>query len=173
MNIIGMNDIFVMYTNLPTPKEQFEKAMEYMEDIQGMRVRAPKHIADIIAESVHERMILVIYGSNLIERAGENLDETKRICEAIFRGEEVSPNPRSDAYRQKLAAWVKANKTKDEAQEHITRTRSEVIHHARALRYIIEAVITRMEDFSEQLLLDTHRKLCTEINHPTYKTPWR
>lgn len=97
-----MNDKVTMYHDLPTPKEHFEKAMEYMEDIQGMRVRAPKDAADVIAESIQEGMILVTFGSNLIERAGENFDETRRICEAIFRGEDISPKPRSDAYRQKL-----------------------------------------------------------------------
>ena len=66
--IIRMNDKVIMYTELPTPEEQFEKAMEYMEDIQGMRASAPKDAARIMAESVQEDTILMIFGSNLIQR---------------------------------------------------------------------------------------------------------
>ena len=36
-----MNDKVIMYTKLPTPKEQFEKAMKYMEDIQGSMSNRP------------------------------------------------------------------------------------------------------------------------------------
>ena len=170
---IKMNDNILWYTDLPTPKAQFEEAMKFMGDIQGMRATNPKGAATLMAESVQEGMILVIFGSNLIERAGENLDETKRICEAIFRGEHVSPKPQTDAYRQKLEAWVHANKTEEGGEEHIMRTRNEVIQHAMALQYITDAVVTRQERFSEQLILDTHRILCHEVNHPKYSTPWR
>ena len=138
-----------------------------------MRASAPKDAAALMAESVQEGMILVIFGSNLIERAGESLDETKRICEAIFRGEEVAPKPRTDAYRQKLEAWIHSKKTEEGGEEHIMRTRNEVIQHARALQYMTEAVITREEPITEQLILDTHRILCHDVNHPKYKTPWR
>ena len=64
-----------------------------------------------MVESVQEGMILVIFGSNLIERAGENLGETNRICEAIFCGEDVLSKPRTGAYRQKLEVWVQAKRT--------------------------------------------------------------
>ena len=118
-------------------------------------------------------MILVIFGSNLIESAGENLDETKRICEAIFYREDVPPKPRTDAYRQRLEIWIHAKKTEEGGEEHIMRTRNEVIQHARALQYMTEAIITREEPISEQLILDTHRILCHDVNHPKFNTPWR
>ena len=81
---IKMNDHILMYTDLPTPKAKFEEAMKYMSDIQGMRTTNPKGVVTLMVESVQESMILVIFGSNLIERVGENLDETKRICESNF-----------------------------------------------------------------------------------------
>ena len=62
-----------------------------------------------------------------MERAGVNLDETRRICETIFRGEDVSSKPRTDAYRQILEAWVQAKKTEHGGEEHIVRSRNEVI----------------------------------------------
>lgn len=170
---IGMNDKVIMYKDHPTPKEQFEKVMEYMEDIQGMQVRAPKDAADIIAESVQEGMILVILGSNQIERAGGNLDETKRICEAIFRWRRRIAKPSFGCLQTEVGGLDQGQQNRDRAQEHITRTRNEVVQHARVLQYIIEAIITREEDFSEQLFLDTHCIFCKEVNHPIYKTPWR
>ena len=66
-----------------------------------------------------------------------------------------------------------AKKTEEGGQEHIIRTRNEAIQHAKALRYITEAVITREEDFSKELIINTHRILCQEVNHPKHKAPWR
>ena len=45
------------------------------------------------------------------------------------------------------------------AQEHVLRTRNEVIQHAKVLKYVIEAVIRGMEVFGKQMVMETHRIL--------------
>ena len=53
------------------------------------------------------------------------------------------------------------------------RIRKEVIWCARALQYITEAVITREEDFFEEMVINTYRILCHDVNHSKYKRSWR
>lgn len=81
-----MNDRALMYSTEATPRAQFEQAMGYIEDIQGLRKAVPETAAELIAEAVQSDMISVIFGRNTMERAGLGLDETKRIRNAIFRG---------------------------------------------------------------------------------------
>ena len=84
--------------NLPSPKEQFEKAMEYMEEWEPALQRMPQALW--LSQSKQEGMILVVFGSR--ESGGELGRFVKRSSvERMYR-----QSPLTDAYRQKLEAWV-------------------------------------------------------------------
>ena len=57
-----------------------------------------KSKAELIAGAVQEDTMLVIFESNQVQRAGENLDQTRRLCEATVHGEEVDVRPRETEY---------------------------------------------------------------------------
>ena len=127
----------------------------------------------MIANTLEDDMILVIFGSNLIERAGLNLDHTKRLCQAIFRGEHYEMTERSGPYEQRSQGWLQAkHAASGEGEKHQIRQRAEVVQHALALRYIVDAIVTtRDRPFSEDILKETHRILITGVDHPRYDTP--
>ena len=128
----------------------------------------------MIANTLEDDMILVIFGSNLIERAGLNLDHTKRLCQAIFRGENYEMTERSGPYEQRLQGWLQdKHAASGEGEKHQIRQRAEVVQHALALRYIVDAIVTRDQPFSEDILKETHRILITGVDHPKYDTPWQ
>ena len=89
----------------------------------------------MIANTLEDDMILVIFGSNLIERAGLNLDHTKRLCQAIFRGEHYEMTERSGPYEQRSQGWLQAkHAASGEGEKHQIRQRAEVVQHVLALR---------------------------------------
>ena len=61
-----MSDNVMLYSKESTPVKQFEQAMKHMDDIQGMRKRASETAANVIAQSIEDDMILVIFGINHI-----------------------------------------------------------------------------------------------------------
>lgn len=147
--------------------------MRYIGEIHELRVTSPKAAAAAITETIHEDMSQSIFGSNFIERAGLGLDQTKKYCDAIFRGEEVDVSPREDEYQAKLEAFVESKINVADAAHHILRSRNEVIQHARAMQFITNALVMEGQELSEELIKDTHRMLCTGVDHPKYGTPWR
>jgi len=169
---IRMNSDYIIHSSNPDPIAQFEEAQTYFLDIQCLHAKDPVSASEIIQNTLVEEMSNVIFGSNYIERAGEDLLETMRICQAIFRGEEVDDfDERSPNYQRRLENFV-MKKTGAE-QDHIIRSRREVIQHAFALQHITDAVVNKNELWTEGLILDTHRILCQGIDHPKYGTPWR
>lgn len=82
-----MNDRVKNYSTEATASAHFAQALNHTDCIQQLRKRtsAPSTAATPIAAAVQEDMTLVIYNSNAIEDAGLGFDETKRICEVIFR----------------------------------------------------------------------------------------
>ncbi|KAL8701118.1 MAG: hypothetical protein Q9201_005083 [Fulgogasparrea decipioides] len=170
---IRMDGNRLWYSKAPTSKAQFEEAMTYVGEIHILRQQSPKLAAEAIAEIIRNDMIDCIFGSNYIERAGLGLDETRRICEAIFREEQIDVTACTPEYEAKLEALVKSKMSAADAAIHILRSRNEVVQHARAMQFITDALVTKGEELSEQLIKDTHRILVTNVDHPKYGTSWR
>ena len=158
--VMRMNSDCLIYSTEPTTTEHFKEAMMYMDEIESMRRSEPEIVAESMAESIQQDMVLAMFGSNAIERVGENLDETRRLCEMIFRGEEANGVDRIPEYKQ------------TQEEEQIVRKRNEVVQHAHALRYITTAVVVEHQPFSEYLVTETHRILLTGVNHERYGTKW-
>ncbi|EQK98994.1 hypothetical protein G6O67_008364 [Ophiocordyceps sinensis] len=104
-------------------------------------------------------LISVVYGSNLIESAGQDLPITIKICQDVFDGKEVDPNiPEHDPeYKQHLENLLKTYRKCD--MPNVIRSRLEVINHAKALNYMSNKVVLNNEEVSEAFILQTHRIL--------------
>lgn len=112
-----------------------------------------------------DSMAHVVYGSNHIERAGMGLDETLSICRDIFDGLDVDAanvDERTPTY-EALLAELRSRNIRNPGKTDIIRSRREVIQHAQAMKYILDAALNRDEPLSEELILETHRRLCDGI----------
>ena len=74
-----------------SPKDLFKKATDIYKIIQEKLEEKGSVGTALISDTLTRYLGTVIFGSNYIERAGLNLEETNKICERIFRGEFVDP----------------------------------------------------------------------------------
>ncbi|KAI9793671.1 MAG: hypothetical protein M1816_007566 [Peltula sp. TS41687] len=162
---ITMNSAYRQIANTEDPTTLFEKASGYLLNIRDMMKTTEAQKSDVLEKNLVQQMSHVVFGSNHIERVGLGLDETIKICEAVFRGEDVDPNDvdeRSSAYRRCLDLLVK-QKVKANKQ-HVVRSRREVIQHALALRHITTAMAVDDKPLTEDLILETHKIFCSGID---------
>ncbi|GLA50021.1 hypothetical protein AnigIFM63604_006035 [Aspergillus niger] len=153
-----------------SPKDLFKKATDFYNIIQEKLKDKGNEGTAIISDTLTRHLGTVIFGSNYIERAGLNLEETIKICEIIFRGEFVDPEKipeRESDYEKKL---IEAIRSKTPAS-HIIRSRREVVQHALALNFLINEMVVKDKPLSEDLILRTHRIL-TEYIDTAGGIPW-
>ncbi|KAI2908375.1 hypothetical protein CBS147320_9706 [Aspergillus niger] len=67
-----------------SPKDLFKKATDFYNIIQEKLKDKGNEGTAIISDTLTRHLGTVIFGSNYIERAGLNLEETIKICEIIF-----------------------------------------------------------------------------------------
>jgi hypothetical protein len=86
----------------------------------------------------------MIFGSNLIERAGGGYELTIELCKEIFIGKDV------------LA---------------VIKSLREMVQHTLALKHIVEHMVVRNRNLTEELILATHKILCDGIETSDYFPP--
>ncbi|OGM43520.1 hypothetical protein ABOM_008073 [Aspergillus bombycis] len=146
-----------------SPMDMFKKATDFYNVIQGKLKERGSDGVSILSEILTRHLGTVIFGSNYIERAGLNLEETIKICERIFRGEYVDPEhipEREIDYEKKLIGTIHS-KTR---ASHIIRSRREVVQHALALNFLSTEMVVKDKPLSEDLVLRTHHILTESIN---------
>lgn len=110
----------------------------------------------------HDQMSRLVFGSNMIERAGLNLDITLKLCGRVFDGEDVRVDdidPRSPEYAASLSSIADIKGIRSPNLGYVHRSRAEIIQHAQALKYITDAALDRDLPLTEELILETHRIL--------------
>ncbi|KNG85975.1 hypothetical protein ANOM_006099 [Aspergillus nomiae NRRL 13137] len=145
------------------PIDMFKKATDFYNVIQEKLKERGSDGVTLLGEILTRHLGTVIFGSNYIERAGLNLEETINICERIFRGEYVDPEhipEREVDYEKKLIGAIHS-KTR---ASHIIRSRREVVQHALALNFLITEMVVKDKPLSEDLILRTHHILTESIN---------
>ena len=170
---IRMGDTRLFYSKSSKPRQQFEEALGYLTEIQAYGREHPDKTADIMSQCVQDDMKLVIFGSNMIEKAGLDRAETFRLIDKVFRGQDVDVQERDEHYKKQLEKYTKDKQGALEAEHHILRSRLEVVQHARALWFLTNAFVTENKPLSEELIKETHRILCMNVSHPKYETPWQ
>jgi len=154
-----------MSDNIGDPEPLFKEIAEVIEHIRNI----PKtDFEEIIKANLEDGMINIIFSSNNIERAGQSLDETIRICRAIFAGKTIAAEDiteRSEEYQSQLEALIKAKRTDGNLDlQHVIRSRKEVIQHAKALNHMVQAIAVNNEPLTEDLIQETHGILVTGID---------
>ncbi|KAF4970844.1 hypothetical protein FSARC_2210 [Fusarium sarcochroum] len=104
------------------------------------RISAAMPWKDMLDDYYIEKLSRMVYGSNMIENAGGDLDTTLDICQQIFEGKQVKGY---DSF--------------------IKRGHREIIQHAKATYYIFDQII-KGKDLSEEMILKTHRILTAGID---------
>ncbi|CAL5874355.1 uncharacterized protein PFLUO_LOCUS8651 [Penicillium psychrofluorescens] len=120
------------------------------------------HILDCLAR--------MVYGSNMIERAGAGSQITLKLCHAIFRGEKIPEDigETDEEFLTLKQSLVRNNLPADTSA--VLRSRREIVQHAKAAAYIVNQLCIRGQDLSEEIILETHRILTYRVDAES--TPW-
>ncbi|KAF4504633.1 hypothetical protein G6O67_008060 [Ophiocordyceps sinensis] len=106
-------------------------------------------------------MIIAVFGSNMIERAGLGWDITLHLCRRIIAGEDVGEISERDAdYQDALVKLCMQQPNLENMPCHaILRGRNEIVQHVKAFQHLINAFVTDKQSLSEDLIKETHRIL--------------
>ncbi|PLB48789.1 Fic-domain-containing protein [Aspergillus steynii IBT 23096] len=137
--------------NQESPSDLFKKATDFCSTIQERVTEKGSGGFKILSNTLTKQSGTAIFGSNYIESAGLDLEETINICERVFRGEHIHSGTLTS---------------------HIVRSRREVIQHALAFQHIITRMVLNDEPLTEELILNTHYILTKKIDTPG-GTSWR
>jgi Fic family protein len=144
------------------PKEDFETAHDLTREIVLLLWAGgvPSGAMQAALEDVTRiGMAHAVYGSNRIEGVGMGREETMRLCKHVFGGA-LGAWEDSPRCSEKLEAFLANDAEEDEGG---ILKRREVLQHALAFRYIVDAFVVRGEPLTQQLVLATHRILCDKI----------
>ncbi|CAJ0541199.1 Ff.00g079310.m01.CDS01 [Fusarium sp. VM40] len=111
----------------------------------------------------------MVYGSNMIESAGGNLDVTLKLCRDVFEGKPVDAqlNDRDAVYQALKLELI----NHPDVHDAILRSRREIVQHAKAAQYMITQVAILGNHLSEEIILETHRLLTYKLDTED-GTPW-
>ncbi|CAG9939212.1 unnamed protein product [Clonostachys rosea f. rosea IK726] len=140
------------------------KEFEYLIDKVAEMLKGQPANLDMFDQVLVETLATMVYGSNLIESAGAGFGITKKLCEAIFKSEEIREEiiERDNDYellKQELMAKNLPHSFLAVLQSH-----REIIQHAKATRYMIQQVYLDGKDISEEIILEAHRILTFKID---------
>ncbi|KAJ6256137.1 hypothetical protein Dda_8972 [Drechslerella dactyloides] len=159
--------IYQTQESLDLANQQYNHLLEI---INVIRSKWQNNHAKQMAFRIESELCRMVFGSNFIERAGTSYDETVQICCKVFR--EELPSRQTEEYTADLATLMGGLQLdspyapNDSKEAVIQRARLEVIQHARALSFFFENFMANEEEpLSENLILQTHRILCTGYDH--------
>ena len=106
----------------------------------------------------------LVFGSNQIENAGAGLEITLKLCQAIFRGEEVPDEigERDDEYKTIKQNLLQRNLPA--GSQFVLRSRREIVQHAKATSYTFNELYIRGKNLTEDIILETHRILTYHVD---------
>lgn len=161
---IRADEVYRTYTDAQNPRELFEKATGYLDNLR--KSQRTQQQEEILIKEIHEMMIHAIFGSNRIEGAGLNLDITINLCRQILRGEEVKDiDERTPEYQSKLMELSRLDDSlKDMPLQFIMRGRREIVQHAKAMMYLFHNFVALELDLTEDLIKETHSILCKGVS---------
>lgn len=129
-----------------------------------------------VQEIAFENFILyclasIVYGSNMIERAGSGPGITLKLCMAIFRSEEVSGDIReTEDEFLKLKKYLLRNNLPANTSA-VLCSRREIVQHAKAASYLISQLCIHDQDLNEEIILQTHQILTYKVD--AENTHWK
>jgi len=148
----------------PELLQQVDKLQDFLQASSSPQQKAA------FDDHILESLTRMVFGSNLIEKTGTGFDITWDLCMKVFKGEQVPEeiDERDPEYHRIKAELFRAKLPVNSAA--ILRSRREVVQHAKAAAYMINAICLQDRELSEEIILETHRILTYKIDAESM--PW-
>ncbi|KAK3363853.1 fido domain-containing protein [Lasiosphaeria hispida] len=158
-NILGGDhDPDDLHEELAQLSNELGQVMQSFPSASAKESLADEYLLDVLSK--------MIFGSNYIETTGGGLDVTLKICQAIFKDEDV-PEIIDDGdpdYEMHKRDAMRNDKGIHPDTSCILRSRREIIQHARAASHILSEIYLHDKDLDEGIILETHRILTKGID---------
>ncbi|KAJ5793787.1 hypothetical protein N7457_000386 [Penicillium paradoxum] len=112
----------------------------------------------------------MVYGSNMIEKAGSDWDITFKLCLAVFQGEEIPDEIEEDTQDYKALKESLIRQNLPASNSAVLKSWREVVQHAKAAEFMMHELRTFRKDLSEEMILKIHGILTHKIDADS--TPW-
>ncbi|KAJ9165241.1 Fic-domain-containing protein [Coniochaeta hoffmannii] len=146
------------------PDDLHEEMVRYGSEIAEALQSAPQSSETLVDDFLLDTLSKMIFGSNYIEQAGSGPDITLKLCRQVFRGDDLPDTiEERDPDYARLKAELLSQGIAPSVQV-VLRTRREIIQHAKAASYIMTHVYLYEKDLTEDLILETHRRLTHGID---------
>ncbi|THY02675.1 hypothetical protein D6D02_08350 [Aureobasidium pullulans] len=143
-----------VFTDIKKTRAQISS---FLQSSAGQDALINDYFLDLISRIVH--------GSNLIEKAGSNLEITHALCKIALETSENTTediSPQDSLYNLLKDDLFKQDRPTNEAE--IQKSYHEVIQHCRALNFLISEVVTQDNPLSETLILEAHKILTYKVD---------
>ncbi|CAG8372975.1 unnamed protein product [Penicillium salamii] len=170
---IAMDDAYSysIGTNDFEPEEVFPEIVNLADQLSSWLKdhEDPEH-ETAFENYILDRLIAMVFGSNMIERAGSTARITYKLCLAVFRGEEIPEDigETDEEFLELKKALLRKNLPAN--TQAVLRSRREIIQHAKATAFIINQLCICDRDLTENILLQTHQILTYKVDADD--TPW-
>ncbi|KAJ9657424.1 hypothetical protein H2198_004299 [Neophaeococcomyces mojaviensis] len=151
------------------PSKEFLEAVALIEELKdilpGDNINQ-SGLESIYTSFMHQTMCEFVFGSNMIEGAGLDLNTTICLCNEVFNGQIVDAacvDSHHKFYNEMLLFLQRHRNIEKVSPSETLKLLREVIQHAQALKHITDATLLRNEPLTENLILETHRILCASI----------
>jgi Fic family protein len=129
----------------------FEEASKLMKEIAK---NLSSTDALVVEEFLVGSMILAVFSSNYIERAGLSIDQTTKICRRIFAGEKaVAENVDEKDCKEAMKYLIERDGPEKATKRHVIQSRAEIIQHLHAMDHITQAMLMKkmVKDFNKDI----------------------
>lgn len=146
------------------PDGLHEEMVRYGSQVAEILRSRPPSSETLADEYLLDMLSKMVFGSNYIEHAGSGFDITLDLCRTIFKGDQVPDViDEKDPEYARLKAELLRQGCAPSVQV-VLRTRREIVQHAQAASYIMTQVYLDEKDLTEELILETHRRLTYGID---------
>ncbi|KAF5598325.1 hypothetical protein FPANT_3771 [Fusarium pseudoanthophilum] len=158
------SQLFSSQTSLPqqSPATTFAVTTprSFVAELSLMTGLEPNNIIEVLSR--------MIYGSNMISNAGGSLPTTYRICNALFRGQEIPEKIAQNDFEYNEIRGHMEFRQIPVSPESIMQCYRETVQHAAAAKYLITKIVIQQRYYDEATFQQAHGILThsTDLSRP-------
>ncbi|PNP80061.1 hypothetical protein FNYG_06771 [Fusarium nygamai] len=128
----------------------------FVASLSSMTQLDPNNIMEVLSR--------MIYGSNMISKAGGSLPTTYRICYAVFQGQQIPEEIAENDFEYKEIREHMEFRQIPVSHESILQCYRETVQHAQAAKYLITKIVLQGRYYDEATIQHAHGILTHQIH---------
>ncbi|KAF5603102.1 hypothetical protein FPCIR_1600 [Fusarium pseudocircinatum] len=149
----------------PAMTSEILTSHSFVESLSSVTQLEPNNIMEVLSR--------MIYGSNMISKAGGSLSTTYRICYAVFQGQQIPEQIAENDFEYKeIREHMEFRRMRDHMEfrqipvthESILQSYRETVQHAEATKYLITKIVLQRQSYDGAILQEANGILTHNIH---------